>query len=413
MSAAITAAVVVGGATVYAAKKGAKAADRAASSADAAAQLQFEISQQQVDLAKEQWGVYKGKILPQEIEMQKLGLQGQELAIARQELDQRIYEQYYAPLQESFAAEAMEGIEAQPERAAREARMAVDRSFETEEGMRQRQLERRGVRPGTDSAYESGMADTSLARAAAKGFAVNRAVEAERDRVEDVNFARKAAALGRSPGALGIQGAAAGINANSAAAGLAAAGTTAYGAGAQSARQAGMYGDATAGALSGGIQLGMQAYDLFNRYKTPTPSPGVDIGFNPTSFTPTTTQAPPTSSLNVGGAGGGGASSIDIGFSPTGFAEGGMVETPMLARPGYAQGGTVTGPPGYDQVPAGIQQPDGSMVPARLTNGEFVIPADVVAAVGTNPLEDIIEKARARKADRNAPKNALSRPGRG
>jgi len=392
MSAAITAAVVVGGATIYGAKKAGDAADRAAGSADAAAQLQFEISQQQIDLANEQWDLYQNKIFPLEQQQMALGVE-------RSELDMQIYEQYYAPLQEAFAAEAMEGIEAQPERAAREARIAVDQAFDTEEGMRERQLQRRGVRPGTAGAYESGMADTSLNRAAAKGMAVNRATEYEMDRVEDANFMRKATALGRAPA---ISGGAAGINANSAAAGLASAGNTAYGAGAQSANMAGMYGDATAGAVSGGIQLGMQAYDLFNRYSTPSPSAGMDIGFSPTSFNSYPAPAPaPT------GAGG-----IDIGFSPTSFNQGGMVKTPPMLQRGYAEGGTVTGPPGYDQVPAGIQQPDGSMVPARLTNGEFVIPADVVAAVGTDPLEDIIEKARSRKQQRNQPKNALTRPGR-
>ena len=408
MSAAITAAVVVGGATIYSARKAGKQADKAMAQADAASKLQFEISQQQIDMAKDQWNLYQKEIFPLEQQQQQLG-------VDRQQLDFDIYEKYYVPLQQEFIAEAMEGVEAQPERAAREARLATDAAFETEEGVRQRQLERRGVRPGTAGAYESGMADVSLNRAAARGFAVNRAVEAERDRAEDVNFARKASALGRAPAtALGSGG----ISPGTAAAGLASAGTTAYGAGSQSARQAGMWGDAAAGGVAGGVQLGMQAYDLFNRYKSPTPSfnpTPVNTGFSPTSFNsypaPAPTGAagvnlnvPATMDLSIAG------SSPQPTLAPSlGYAEGGMVQPPQLSRGGYANGGVVTGPPGYDQVPARIVSPDGMQQETNLMAGEYVIPADVVAAVGTDPLDEIIERAREKKMKRMEPPNQLSR----
>lgn len=391
MSAVLAASAVIGGATIYSATQMGKAADRSAAAAEAGQQLQFEISQQQIDLATEQWSLYKSKILPYELEQMELGAD-------RAQLDQDIYKQYYAPLQEAFATEAMEGIEADPERAAREARVAVDQAFDTEEGMRQRELERRGVRPGS-GAYESGTADTSLARASSKALTVNRAREYERDRAEDINFARKATALGRSPG---MTTGSPGITPGASAAGLAAAGNTAYGAGSQAAQMAGMYGNATAGAITGGIQLGTQAYDLFNRYKTPAaPAGGVNIGFNPTSF-----GSYPSPAAQPAGGG------VDLGFAPTSFnsyAEGGPVMAPELARGGYAQGGMVEGPPGYDQVPATVRSPDGAPQPAALTAGEYVIPADVVQAVGTDPLDEIVEKARERKMKRLEPPNQLSR----
>lgn len=92
-----------------------------------------------------------------------------------------------------------------------------------------------------------------------------------------------------------------------------------------------------------------------------------------------------------------------------GFAEGGPVNAPPMLSRGYAGGGEVSGPPGYDQVPARLTGPDGQQHEAQLTDGEFVIPADVVEVVGTGPLDDIIEKARQRKEKAAQPQHALSR----
>lgn len=395
----VAGAAIIGGATIYSARKAGKSADKAASAQAQAAELQYDISQQQIDLAKEQWNIYKDKVFPLEIEAQKLGIDARELAQQRGELDFGIYEQYYAPMSEQFATEAMEGIEAQPERAAREARLSVDKAFDTEEGMIQRNLERRGVRPGS-GAYTSAASDTSLNRAAAKGFSVNRAVELERDRVEDVNFNRKAVALGRQPLAQGAaQGAPGSIPAGLPAAGLAGAGNTAFGAGSQFGSVSRQYGDAASNIMSGGIQLGMGAYDLYNKYKTPS----TDFGFNTGGG----------SNFAAGGGYGtvpGSEQSLMLAEQNMGFAEGGPVQAPTLQRSNaYAEGGQVNGPPGYDKVPASIQSPDGSQYPAQLTDGEYVIPADVVKVMGTGPLDDIIEKARMRKEKANQSPNALRR----
>ena len=375
-AAVIGGAVIAGGATIYAAKSAAGSADQAYAGADAAARLQHDIAQQQQDLANEQWTMYKDNIYPLELEAQQLGLDYQKLSFQQ-------YKDYYKPLGDQFAQEAMEGVEADPERAAREARLSVDQQFDTEEGMMQRNLERRGVRPGSGN-YESGIADTSLSRAAAKGFTVNRAVEAERDRVEDVNFNRKAVALGRSPV---VGGGAPGLSSGAASYGLAAAGNTAQGAGAAYGNIANTYGNAASGIVSGGIQLGTAAYDLYNKYNTPA--------------------APPPATYTGGTAG----VSSDVGFNPTsmdltgGFAEGGEVNVP----PTLGRGGQVNGPPGRDMVPAYVEAQDGTRAPTRLTDNEFVIPADVVAAVGTDTLDDIIESARMRRQKTQQGPNTLTR----
>jgi len=374
---AVTAAVIGGGAMLVSSYMAGKTADKALGQAGDAAALQYDISQQQVDLATEQWSLYKDEIFPLEQRAQEMGIDYQEIGLQQ-------YKDYYAPLSEQFATEAMEGIEAQPERAAREARLSVDQAFDTEEGMMQRNLERRGVRPGS-GAYESSIADTSLSRAAAKGFSVNRAVEAERDRVEDVNFNRKAVALGRSPI---VSGGVPGLSSNAPAYGLAAAGNTAQGAGTQFGNIANTYGGAAGDIASGGIQLGMQAYDMYNKYSTPSvPTSGYSMAQSQTG-----TAFAPGSAAEWAA-----------------FKDGGPVNVPELGRGQPAGGGMVNGPAGVDQVPAYIESSDGVQYPAKLTEDEFVIPADVVRVIGTGPLDDIIEKARNRKEQANQSSNSLTR----
>lgn len=388
MSGVVTAAVVVGGATVYAAHEAGKSADKAMAGADAAAQLQFDISQQQIDLANEQWDLYKDEIYPLEVRAQEMGLEAQEIGLEQ-------YKDYYAPMSEQFATEAMEGVEAQPERAARDARLSVDQAFDSEEGMMQRNLERRGVRPGSGN-YESEINDTSLSRAASKGFTVNRAVEAERDRVEDVNFNRKAVALGRTPT---VGGGAPGINSAAASYGLAAAGNTAQGAGSQYGNIAGQYGSAAGNIVSGGVQLGMQAYDMYNKYSTPSvPTSGYNQGQAQTG-----TAHAPGSDAEFAAFKDGGQVKVP------GYANGGQVDAPVLARGEPTNGGMVNGPSGVDNVPAYIEGNDGVQYPAKLSEDEFVIPADVVKVIGTGPLDAIIEKARNRKQAGNNSPNALTR----
>jgi gas vesicle protein len=405
MSGVIAGAVIGGGALVYAANKSSKSANKALKGADKSAQLQYDISQQQIDLSIEQWEIYKNDILPLEMEAQQMGISAQELAMQRGELDLKAYNDFYLPMQEEYTQQAMEGIEADPERAARDARMDMDQAFDSAEGTMQRSQERRGVRPGSGG-DRAGLGDTSLARAAATGYSVNRAVEGERDRVEDVNFNRLGVALGRqplannptqSPGSPGVTAGMAGAN-------LAGAGNTAYGAGEQYGNIGRTYGNAAGGIISGGMQLGSAAYDMYNKYRTPS------TGF------------PSGGGYNYAMSGGygttpGSQQSSMLADQNAGFAEGGPVEAPMLGRggppPGQGNpmpGGQVSGPPGRDRVPAVIQSPDGGQYNAQLTDDEYVIPADVVRQVGTDPLDKIIEDARASKMQSSG-QNSLTRSG--
>jgi hypothetical protein len=221
--------------------------------------------------------------------------------------------------------------------------------------------------------------------------------------VEDVNFNRLGVALGRQPIANNPTQSPGrpGVTAGLATAGYGAAGNTAYGAAGQYGNLGRTYGDATAGIASAGVQLGTAAYDLWNRYQAPA---ATNYG-NYSMSTPSTNNNPtsmgqPAGWDNVGA-----------------YAEGGPVDAPMLGRgnpapgPGAPMpGGRVSGPPGRDRVPAVINSPDGQQYDAALTDNEYVIPADVVRQVGTDPLDRIIEQARANKMKASNP-NTLSRSG--
>lgn len=392
-AAAIMAGTAIAG--VYSAKKSGDAAEDALSAQESQAGFQNMIAKEQLDLAKEQWNMYKTDIMPLEKEAQELGVDAQKLAMERGGLDLEAYKNYYMPLQEQFVGEAAEGIEADPRRAASEARRGVDAAFDSAQGQQQRDLARRGVRPGS-GAYDQ---DISLSRAATQAYAVNRAIEAERDRAEDVNFNRKATVLGRQPLATSpTQGPGSpGVSAGLATAGYGGAGRTAYGAGRQYGNIGATYGSAAAGAASGAVQLGMQAYDTYNKYKHP------NTGFSPGGGY----------DYAAGGGYGttaGSQQSTMLAEQNEGFYEGGPVNAPALGRTAYGTGGEVNGPPGVDQVPAYIEGPDGGRAPARLTDQEYVIPADVVRDVGTGPLDDIIQKSRERKQKASG-MNALTRPG--
>jgi len=360
-------------------------ASEAADSADKAAEAQAKIAQQELELAQEQWTTYKEQILPLELEASQLGISAQELAVQRGEKDLQLYNDFYAPLQEQFVTAAQEGIKPNYEEVARNAAIQTNRAFDTAEGTAQRNLERRGVRPGS-GAEAGGLGDTSLARAATQAYVGNQAREAERARVEGENFNRMATALNRQPtsytpstsvSASGISPSAAIQGYNSAA--------NIYG------NQATMYGNAAAGGAQSAINLSQQAYDLYNRFVTPTP----------------TVQTQPVNSY---GGGGNYQNALNLQFQGEGYAEGGMVGSAhMLTRESYGSGGEINGPSGVDQVPATVKSPDGQMRPARFNDGEYVIPADVVRQVGTDPLDEIIMKARERKARPNPGAKSLSR----
>lgn len=102
----------------------------------------------------------------------------------------------------------------------------------------------------------------------------------------------------------------------------------------------------------------------------PPPRTGLQMQKNPGVPTPTPTPAPaPTPNGIAGLAAGGAASAYNRRYN--GYAMGGMPQVP-----GYYLGGATDGM--ADTVPARI---DGNQE-ARLSDGEFVVPADVVSHLG-------------------------------
>lgn len=83
--------------------------------------------------------------------------------------------------------------------------------------------------------------------------------------------------------------------------------------------------------------------------------------------------------------------------------------------PGHSnqpQGGPVVGPGNgrSDSVPAGIHKPDGTVVPAALSQGEYVIPQDVVSKVGQGYFDNLIKNYH-EYDDENAAKYGINAGG--
>ena len=423
------AAAVTAGASLYSAYKSGKAADRAAKQQSRAIDQQSQSAREQLEFAKQQWNTYKTKIMPLEIEAAQLGISAQELALRRGRDDYNLYKQYYRPLQEKMAGfyggvleEVQDGvvdrIEPQYERRARDAAATVDAQFDRERAILRRDLQRRGVRPD-EGGYFGRDRSAGLAQAAARAQAMNTARETERDRVEgqnylrdQVNFQSKLAALTRTP--MGVAAPAPsqstnvpGLNPSSIASMFSGA-TGAMGSAGQNAGSlANMYANNAAGGMQAAINLGKSAMDFYNQYRTPTPA-----------------ASAPVSSWSGAGGGGFGQSAVSgadfgagaisapsgWGYQPTmAYAEGGPVRAPALRRDDGG-GGLVRGPGGIDNVPAVIQAPDGTTYDAVLTDGEYVIPKDVVMAKGGDAYFDkFVEDVR--KKQIGGRRKALSRGG--
>lgn len=330
-----------------------------ANKANKAAKNQNAILGSQVDIDRNKWEMYRDQIFPLEVEAKKLGLTAQQYATERGGAELEMFNEFYRPLSESFAQDAMDGIKPQYDRVSREARKTVDQTFDNVEGQQRRNLERRGVKPGSGN-YDDGTMDTSLARGATQALGVRQAVDRETDRVEGQNFNRKAIALGRQPLANSpVQGANAAIGASSSGQGLNAA-AAGYG------NQANMYGDAAAGlgrAVPGLIQSG---FDFYN-------NGGFGGGGGGGTYYPGGSAGSVTFpsggvGSSVGSPVAGWSSDLSLGSS-----------TPSVA---FSEGGPVEGPPGVDQVPA------------RLTKNEYVIPEDVVRRKGTDFFDKLLEEGK-------------------
>jgi len=359
-------------------KKNRRAGERAQDSAD-------QIANRELELAEEQWASYERNILPLEIEAQSLGVDAQELAQRRGEADFKVYNNYYRPLQVSYAKDAQEGIEDQSERVARDAADTVDQQYNRDRDVTRRSLERKGVRPDSGN-YKGTEQQMSFSQAASRSNSMNIARENEFDRVENTNFNRKSVALGRTP-----LGSAATQSPGRAQVGPASANALFNGAANGFGQSANRYNNLanqnnanSRAALAGGITAGANVYSQFRNNNASAYS---GSGW--------TTQG---QDFSGGGAGFGGYSAgSNAEFAN--FADGG----PVLKRDN--PGGEVSGPAGYDKVPAKIDSPDGNTYDARLTDGEYVIPVDVVMAKGTDFFDDLLQKYHTK----SSPNKALSR----
>lgn len=309
----------------------------------------------ELELAKDEYENYKTNIMPLEIEAKKMGITAQSLAVQRGKTDLNLYNDYYVPLQKEMI-DAATDVEADYDRVARDAGMDVDKAFERQKDIEQRDAMRSGLRPDS-GAYKGMDRQRELTQAGTRSFAINRAREDETRRVEDTKFSRMATVLGRQPGAIAPRQGAANPQAPG---GL----SQAYG------RQADMYG-AQAGRQSQGaadaLYTGAKMYSQFKGTGGGTPS----------TYTP------------FSGSHAQGQQNFDtmdfdaISADSTAFKDGGLVEEKR-----YAQGGLIEGPGGVDNVPGSINDNE----PARLTDGEFVIPRDVVMKKGTEFFEKMLEQ---------------------
>lgn len=319
----------------------------------------------QLRLAEEQWSIYKDQILPLELEAQRQGISARDLALQRGERDLQLYMDFYAPAQEQMVQMAMDGIDPQYYRVTRDAAADVDAAYERQADVEARQNQRMGLRP--DSGRAKGYQRTrNLSHAANRGFAINRAREAERNRVEQVGFNRLASALGRQP------------LANAPSQGAYTPGVTPGVAGSSFGRAGAAFGnlwaDSSRRASQANQATGYWAARAYQGFK----------GGNQQNY-------------YTGGGRGYGAAANDGGYGTISGQQNGTYEyTPSDSADGgfyeggeyYNDGGLVEGTPGVDQIPATIDGKPG----ARLSNGEYVIPADVVQKKGQEFFDRLLNK---------------------
>lgn len=303
----------------------------------------------ELELSKEQYETYKTQILPLELEAKQLGVDAQQLALQRGQTDLDLFNNYYAPLQRQMVNE-VNTIEGEFERVSRDAANDVDKNFALVEESKKRNDFQMGLRP--DSGRTKGAnRERELEHAATRSFAINRAVENEKDRVEDLKFNRKATILGRQPNGFAPTQASPGtsINPNSL--------NNSYG------NQAAMYGRQAANDMQSAGDAFYTGANLYARFKQPsTTNPTVTAGGSPSPFSGNTTSQP--SVFNQ------------------------PANSNIAGIPAYEHGGLVEGERGVDRVPATIDDNQ----PARLTSGEFVIPKDVVDKKGTEFFEKMIQQ---------------------
>jgi hypothetical protein len=334
-------------------------------------------------IAKEQWRTYQSTIFPLEQKAREMGITAQELALQRGQTDADLYQNYYAPLQEKYVGSALEGIKPQYDKVAKDARLGVDRSFDAEQGILQRNLARHGVTPGSGE-YTGSLERGGLARASALADAQNTARENERNRVEDTNFNRMGTVLGRMP-----------VGSNPSQSLPQSNFPSMYGMNA-AANQFGnvsqAYGQNAMGAQSAGVQLGQAGAQLYDQFANS--GIGQSIGNTVSGWFGGGSSTPAAPSTSANGAGAIDMSGVNLygGGSGAGYREGGEI-APGDGR----EAGLIRGPAGNDQVPGRIHGADGNTYEARFTDGEYVIPPEVVMDKGTDFFDQLIRKSREKR----------------
>jgi hypothetical protein len=191
---AIAAAVVMGGATIYAASK-ASSASKAASaaneraaqgltqSADYAADLSYKLGQEQLGFARQQYDEMKP--LAQRVYDQQLQAQEEQMRQARDYYDYQT--QTFRPLEQGLVADAQNfDTEAYRNQLAAKASQDAAQAFGLTQGMVARESERRGVNPNSGAA--AGLQNQStLNQAAMRAGGMNNA----RTQAENTGYARK------------------------------------------------------------------------------------------------------------------------------------------------------------------------------------------------------------------------------
>ena len=358
------------------------AADNAADSADAQtaagernAVTAAQVSRDQLDFAKEQWTSYQTNILPMEMEAQQLGISGQELALQRGQDDYQMYTDWYKPMAEQMNQLAIDGVKPRYMQVTRDAAANVDTQFSREEDMQKRDMQRAGIDPRSGRA-QAGSNDMSARRATSRALAMNTATENETNRVEDLGFNRLAVATGRTP--LGSQPSQNAGSPRMDSSGVTSAysnvGNTYQNASNQNYSNAANYGNTAAGSMQAGISTAANLYSMSRN----NGNSGVQ---QPNMF------VPGNNSFNYDQVNNFQGNMTPEAFGPQ-YKDGGMVG---VTRPRYANGGVVNGAPGVDQVPATI---DGQQ-PARISSGEYVIPADVVSIKGVEFFDKLLDRYHA------------------
>jgi len=311
---------------------------------EAQAKEMAEIAREQLDWSKQQWTDQQGMINP--LLAQQEEISEQQWADAQE--DRGRYEQLYQPMEEEYLQRAQDWDS--PERRGREAAEAmveVGSQFEAQRQNALRRLEGYGVDPSTtrSQALDLGV---RVEEAKAKSLAGTQA----RDQTEreGMGMLGESINVGRGLPSQGLQYSGQALQANAAAQ----AGTGAWQGAAQAIGTPGQY------YAGSGNALGNQANALGSQYNA-------QIG----QFNAEAATSPWNTIAQLGG-----------GYLGTKFAEGGEA----VAIPD----GQVSGPGGSTD----------DAIQANLSDGEYVVPADVVLRKGTEFFDKLVTKVKEEQAQR-------------